>query len=103
FHVEVSRSVRRARVFNLTEPELRSQVLEPWSTGRTFELGDREWEPAQSSLRILEGPGLDPQDLAFGQGWNNAARKSREVTGELLASAPGAVAVLADTPAARAA
>jgi hypothetical protein len=97
FHVEVSQSFRRAQAFNLSEPELRSRVLEPWSEGGPVEIGEREWDPAKSELRVLEGPELNTQELAFGQGWNNASRKAREVTGELLAPAPAAIAVLADS------
>ena len=40
---------------------------------RTIEFGDREWEPRESKLTILEGPELEGPDLAFGQGWSNAA------------------------------
>jgi hypothetical protein len=103
FHVEVSRSFRRAQAFNLSEAELREQVLGPWSEGAPFQLGEREWLPAKSDLRILEGPELDTQELAFGQGWSNAARKARDVTGELVACAPAAIAVLAETSEGRAA
>jgi hypothetical protein len=101
FHVEVSRSFRRAHLFNLSEAELSRQLLEPWSHGRPLAIGDREWDPSRSSFRILEGPELAPQELAFGRGWSNAARKSRDVTRELLAPSPTAVAVLAETPQAR--
>ena len=31
-------------------------------------LGDREWDPKDSTLRILEGPQLSPPELAYGQG-----------------------------------
>lgn len=51
-------------------------------------MGDREWEPRDSSLKILDGPQLVTQDLAFGQGWANAERASENVTREVLASAP---------------
>ena len=107
FHVEVRRSVQRARAFNVGERELSDRVLEPWSRGAPVEVGEREWDPAESRLTILEGPELDHPDLALGQGWNNAARLSRDVTAELLArtraQAAAAVALLAQTPAARAA
>ena len=102
FHVEISASrMRRARAFNLGEEELRNTILEPWTTDRTIELGDREWVPRESSLRVLEGPRLEGPDLAFGQGWSNAERSAREVTGEVLADAessapPPPVAVAVD-------
>ena len=54
-------------------------------------MGDREWEPRNSSLKILDGPQLVTQDLAFGQGWANAERVSENVTRETLANAPDPV------------
>jgi hypothetical protein len=108
FHVEVRKSFHHARLFNLSEEQLRRRVLEPWTRGASVEMGDREWSPADSSLTVLEGRTLDTAELALGQGWSNASRVSEDVTARLLAeagSASGAtgqapVAVLADTPAA---
>jgi hypothetical protein len=88
FHVELSSAMNRARVFNLSHEELLSGVIEPWLADRSFELGEYEWLPAESSLKILEGPHLDNPDLSFGQGWSNAERKSENVTHRELAAAP---------------
>jgi hypothetical protein len=105
FHVEVRRSFHRARVFNLSEEQVRRRVLEPWSRGAPVELGDREWRPADSKLTVLEGQRLDTAELALGQGWNNATKVAEDVTTRLLAGAGSspaaagqatAVAVLAD-------
>lgn len=88
FHVEISVSaLRHARVFNLDEEELRQTILEPWLADRVIELGDREWIPGESGLRVLEGAQLEGPDLSFGQGWANAERSSRDVTSEVLADA----------------
>ena len=88
FHVEIrASSLSHARAFNLSAEELREQVVELWLAGRPVELGEHEWMPRESSLTILEGPRLEPSDLAFGQGWANAERASRSVTAELLAEA----------------
>lgn len=84
FHVEISGGINHARAFNLNLDELRRQVLEPWLTGRSVELGEREWDPRESSLRILEGGHLGTPDLSFGQGWSNAERSSEDVTRRLL-------------------
>jgi hypothetical protein len=84
FHVEIGGGLNHARAFNLSLEELRRQVLEPWLTGRPVELGEREWEPRESSLRILEGPHLDPPELSFGQGWSNAERSAKDVTRRVL-------------------
>jgi hypothetical protein len=104
FHVEIRRSLRRAWAFNLTEERLRATILEPWRRGRPVELGDREWDPRDSTLRILEGPELSPPELAHGQGWPNAERSSSEITREAFSRAvqeATTVAVLAETEAAQ--
>ncbi len=88
FHVEISQSMRHARVFNLDREDLITKVVEPWLEDRTIEMGDREWKPSESRLRILDGPQMEPPDLSFGQGWSNAERKSEDVTGGLLEDAP---------------
>jgi hypothetical protein len=102
FHVEVRRSFHHARLFNLSEEQLRARVLDPWTSGATVELGDREWSAADSKLTVLQGRELNTAELALGQGWNNAAKVAEDVTGRLLArAAPAAahatVAVLADS------
>jgi hypothetical protein len=88
FHVEIAAGFHRARVFNLNAEDLGAKVIEPWLDDRRIEMGDREWEPRNSSLRILEGPEMATTDLAFGQGWSNAERASEDVTRHLLAAAP---------------
>ncbi|MFN8162655.1 MAG: hypothetical protein U0R26_02280 [Solirubrobacterales bacterium] len=88
FHVEISGGFHRARVFNLNHEDLVAKVIEPWLEDRVIEMGDREWEPRDSSLSILEGPRMEARDLAFGQGWANAERGSRNVTREILSQAP---------------
>ncbi len=103
FHVEISRGIRRAREFNLEEGRLRREILAPWSQGRAIEMGDREWDPRECELRIIEGPALAGPDLAFGRGWDNAERAGRNVTRELVALASREatrVAILAQTPSA---
>jgi hypothetical protein len=101
FHVEVRRSHHRAWVFNLDDDMLRQTVLEPWVNGRQLRLGERDWAPQESTLRILEGALLPAADLAHGQGWHHAQRSGRDVARELLeaSSPPGAVALIAATPA----
>jgi hypothetical protein len=66
-------------------------------------LGEHEWDPSESSLRILEGPHLDPPDLSFGQGWSNAERASEDVTLRVLENTetpklPDAFVVEAEVP-----
>ena len=100
--MEISRGFRHhARAFNLDEARLRSTILEPWIQGRVIELGDREWEPRDCKLKVLEGPELSDSDLAMGRGWSNAERVSENVTRSLVEAAAtpaaGPVAVLAET------
>lgn len=103
FHVEIGGSLNHARAFNLTAEELRRSILNPWLADRPIELGDREWQPRKSSLRILEGPHLDTPELSFGQGWSNAERSAEDVTRRELEEAaptslPDAFVVEAELP-----
>src|SRR5512133_1981 len=102
FHVEISRGFRHARAFNLDEEAMRSTILDPWVRGRVIMLGDRDWVPKDSRLRILEGPELAETDLSMGRGWSNAERTAENVTRRLIdeAVAPSlgpVVAVVAET------
>jgi hypothetical protein len=102
FHVEIRRSLHRARAFNLSEEKLRRTIVEPWRSGGPVDLGDQQWNPDESALTILEGPELSPPDLAMGRGWNNAERSAANVTGAVLEDAAAdalVVAVFAETAA----
>ncbi|MBS1884391.1 MAG: hypothetical protein JSS97_15710 [Actinobacteria bacterium] len=87
FHIEVATGRLHARSFNLTEEELRRTVLDPWLGGRPVLLGDRKWTREDAELKILEGPELSNQDLAFSQGWSNAQRGAADVTQAVLGGA----------------
>jgi hypothetical protein len=87
FHIEVATGRQHARSFNLTDEELRRTVLDPWLAGRPVLLGDRKWTRDDAELRILEGPELSIQDLAFSQGWANAQRSAADVTPAVLGDA----------------
>jgi hypothetical protein len=88
FHIEVASGRRHARSFNLTDEELGRTVLDPWLSGNPILLGDRKWTRNEDSrLRILEGPQLSVQDLAFSQGWANAERSATDVTVTVLEAA----------------
>ena len=102
FHVEIKSGMQHARAFNLEEGSLRRTIIEPWLAGLVIELGDRDWEPKECTLRILEGPELSGPDLALGRGWDNAERRSENVTRRLVTrDAPSTgptVVVLAESP-----
>jgi hypothetical protein len=88
FHIEVATGRTHARSFNLTEEELGRTVLDPWLSGRPILLGDRKWSRNdESRLRVLEGPELSVQDLAFSRGWANAERSATDVTATVLEAA----------------
>jgi hypothetical protein len=105
FHVEISSGFRqRARVFNLDETSMRTEVLDPWLRGRRIRLGEKDFEPKDSTLVVLEGPELADTDLSMGRGWSNAEKVSENVTRRLVDEATPSggpvVAVLADGSAA---
>ncbi|HEX4669034.1 MAG TPA: hypothetical protein VH275_03550 [Solirubrobacterales bacterium] len=95
FHVEVSSGHQHARVFNVDEAGLRTTVLEPWVAGLPFDFGEREWDPRESRLTVLEGPEMEGPDLAFGQGWSNAQRAAEDVTRPMLEAAEASAPVQA--------
>ncbi len=106
FHAEIMSGFRdRANVYNLDEARLRRTIVEPWLRGAAFELADKEWDPRECAIEILEGPELAPPDLAHGQGWHNARRSGRNVTQALVGtealSRPDAVAIVAGSEEAR--
>jgi hypothetical protein len=101
FHVEISSGFRqRARAFNLDEEKLRSTILDPWVQGRPISLGDKEWQPRDCKLIVLEGPELADTDLSMGRGWSNAEKTAENVTRRLIdaATAPSkpVVAIVAE-------
>ncbi len=103
FHVELSSALQHARSFNLSHEELLATVVEPWLEDRTIELGEQEWVPKETTMKILEGPHLGMPELSFGQGWSNAERSSENVTQRVLEQAPpprvpDAFVVEADSP-----
>jgi hypothetical protein len=97
FHVQVERGHRRAALFNLDGDRLNREIVAPWLQGNPIALGDRDWEPRETRLTVIEGPELATSELAHGRGWDNARRSARDVTAEVLAQASvPRVAVLAD-------
>jgi hypothetical protein len=87
FHVELRQFPHQARAFNLSRDELEARILEPWVTGAPIELQDRRWTSEKAKLTILEGPGLRPDEIGLGRGWNNASRSGTDVTDSVLEEA----------------
>ena len=85
----------------MDEQKLRRTVVEPWRHGGPVELGDHQWDPGESALKILEGPELSQPELALGRGWGNAERSGTDVTTRVLREAAAealVVVVVAETP-----
>ncbi|WP_249009181.1 hypothetical protein [Conexibacter sp. DBS9H8] len=98
FHVELRDGREIVRAFNLGAEEVRARFLEPLRTGAIFTLQDKEFEPRTARLTVIEGERLAPGQLALGQGWTNAVKRGRDVTGTFLSAsvpppAPAALAV----------
>jgi hypothetical protein len=92
YHVEIRESVFHVtHAYNVDAGRLHATVLNPWARGEIFELAGREWIPQRSKLTILEGDELPLHMLAMNRGWNNARRKGKDVTEQLVQEAKSKV------------
>ncbi len=87
YHVELRRFPHLARVFNLSEHELRERFVLPWITGRPISLDDRTWTTEKTRLTIYEGPEVAAEERGLGRGWSSVTRSGQEVTKRLLETA----------------
>lgn len=85
FHIELRKFPHSAWRFNLSEGELRT-ILVPWTRDEWTEVGERNWNPHESKMTILEGPKLETQEIAMGRGWRNAQRRSEDITEKTLSA-----------------
>jgi hypothetical protein len=85
YHLELRQFPHNVCRFNISEAELREQVLVPWAQEKWIEFGERKWSPHQATLTVLQGPRIPFGQLTMGRGWRTAQRNSEEVTEELLA------------------
>jgi len=88
YHVELRQFPHNFCRFNMSEEQLRADLLDRWLRGEPVEFGERRWDPRQAAIAVLEGPELSLPELAMGRGWRNARRRGRDVTATLLASPP---------------
>src|ERR1700722_2951993 len=84
YHVELRQFPHNFCRFNLTERELREEILDGWAQGEWIEFGERKWNPHQAHLTVLEGPRLALEQLTMGRGWRAAVREGQDVTEQLL-------------------
>ncbi len=85
FHLALRQFPHNHCRFNLSEREL-ATVLVPWVRGEWIELGERKWNSAQATLKVLEGPELGMHELTMGRGWRRAERSGEDVTERVLAA-----------------
>jgi hypothetical protein len=85
FHVELRQFPGNFCRFNLTEGQLRTNILHPWARGEWIEMGERKWNPEQAKLTVLEGPEIPLNQLTMGRGWRTAQRQGHDVTERVLA------------------
>jgi hypothetical protein len=95
YHIELREFPHNTHAYNLDAARLQSTVLTPWVAEKVFEVGGRQWIPQRTTLTILEGPELPLHSLGLGRGWNNALRKSKNVTDEVLGAAKTGTAAIA--------
>jgi hypothetical protein len=84
YHVELRQFPHNFCRFNLTETELRKDVLDAWARGEWIEFGERKWNPQQAKLIVVEGPQIPLEKLSMGRGWRIAEREGKDVTEHLL-------------------
>ncbi len=87
FHVELRMGVQVAHQFNMSGPELDRTFLARLMADREFPYAGHDWNPRKLRITILEGPELEPYELAVGRGWGNAERSATDVTDSILARA----------------
>lgn len=92
FHVELRRFPYVARAFNLSEQELDTRIVQPFTRGVAVEFDDRTW-PAdrKTKMMIYEGPSIASEDRGLGRGWSLVTRDGENVTAEVLEAARGRV------------
>lgn len=87
YHVELRKFPHLARVFNLTEDELRTRIVVPWVRSGSVELDERRWTSDKARLTIYEGSAIAAEDRGLGRGWSTVTREGQEVTARVLREA----------------
>jgi hypothetical protein len=84
FHVQLRQRRNTASVFNLSQDDVRSRFVTPMVADRVFDFAEKQWNPRETQLTVLEGRQLRPDELGLGRGWPNAKRTGTEVTDQFL-------------------
>ena len=99
YHIELRQFPHNFCHFNLTSQALRETVLDAWARGQWVEVGERQWNPLQATLTVIEGPELSVGQLSMGRGWRSASRQGADVTADLLADAQERLGLADSAPA----
>jgi hypothetical protein len=98
FHVQLRQGRNVARAFNLSEDQVRLRFLAQLRTGQRFRYADRDWDPADTRLIVLEGRELRTDELMLGRGWASAQKVGSDVTERLLSSTAASAPAPAPAP-----
>jgi hypothetical protein len=86
YHMEMRLFPHSAWTFNMSEAEVTAVVV-PWARKEWVEVGERKWNPHESTLTVLEGPQLALDQLKMGRGWRAAQRNGADVTERFVGAA----------------
>ena len=89
FHLELKDGREIVRAFNLSEEDVRRQVILPLRAGVSFTYQEKDFEPRKARLVVMEGDHLAPGMLGLGQGWTNACKLGTDVTQRFLSEGGG--------------
>jgi len=84
FHVQLRQRRDTASAFNLSQDDVRARFVTPMVTDRVFDFAEKQWNPRETQLTVIEGRQLRPDELGLGRGWPNAKRIGTEVTDQFL-------------------
>jgi hypothetical protein len=84
YHVQLKQRRNAASAFNLSADDVRSRFATPMIADHVFDYAEKEWNPRETRLTVLEGRELRIDELGLGRGWPNALRTGTEVTDQFL-------------------
>jgi hypothetical protein len=84
FHLQLRQFPHNHCQFNLTAADV-SSFAELWLRGDWLTVGERQWNPRQAKLTIIEAPQVESAQLSMGRGWRHVERTGQEVTHRVIA------------------
>lgn len=86
FHLQLRQFPHNHCQFNLTAADI-SSFAELWLRGDWLTVGERQWNPRQAKLTVIEAPQVEGAQLSMGRGWRHVERTGQEVTQRVIAAA----------------